>query len=131
MKMTKTLRMKPPCNEYPLEHYKRITDIHYHCSYPYWNGSNVKPIDRKSVQFVCEFLARLPDDFKYPEIVGDAYGVCGMQWWSKWEPIIIKIDKAGTIKWKTDTAEGVEKMGDDIPKAIMDVLRLVYRIYEI
>lgn len=105
---------------------KRINQICRECSSPNWDGHGAEPIEDKSVQFVCEFLEMLPDDIPSAQLVPGINGDLAMVWFTKKnEEIFVKIDKAGTIKWETDTAGGEAKMGECIPKAVIEVLRAV------
>ena len=53
---------------------RELADILQECSSPDWNGYDAQPIERKSIEHICAFLAMLPDNISYPELCAEPNG---------------------------------------------------------
>jgi hypothetical protein len=99
------------------------------CSSEDWNGHDAKPIDRDSVQWVCEFLGMLPTDISYPELCAEPNGDLTMIWLKRGYHLVIGIDKNGRIAWGGTSPRGRiygdAKFEKEIPEEIIDILHSV------
>lgn len=113
---------------------RELSEILQDCSNPDWNGYDSKPIDRVSVQYVCQFLEKLPDDISYPELAAEPNGDLTMVWRKRGYHLVIGIDNTGLITWGGTSSHGHlygdAKFNSDIPKELTDLLFYVEGIHK-
>lgn len=105
---------------------RELADILQECSVADWDGYDAKPVDRTSVQHVCQFLEKLPADISYPELAPEPTGDLTMVWRKKGYHLIIGIDSAKQIAWGGTSPKGHvygdAKFDSEIPEELIDLL---------
>lgn len=105
---------------------RELDDILQEFSSQDWDGYDAKPIDRNSVQHVCQFLEQLPSDISYPELAPEPTGDLTMAWRKKGYHLIIWIDSAKQIAWGGTSPKGHvygdAKFDSEIPEELINLL---------
>lgn len=105
---------------------RELADIQQECSVEDWDGYNAKPIDRTSVQHVCQFLEQLPAGISYPELAPEPTGDLTMVWRKKGYHLIVGINAAKQIAWGGTSPRGHvygdAKFDSEIPEELIDLL---------
>lgn len=105
---------------------RELIDIQQECSVADWDGYDAEPIDRNSVQHVCQFLGQMPSDITYPELSPEPAGDLTMVWRKKGYHLIVGIDGAKQIAWGGTSPKGHiygdAKYDAEIPEELLDLL---------
>lgn len=108
---------------------RELVDIQQECSVEDWDGYDAKPIDRTSVEHVCQFLEQLPAIVSYPELSPEPTGDLTMVWRKNNYHLIVGINAAKHIAWGGTSPSGHvygdAKYDSEIPEELTDLLYCV------
>ena len=108
---------------------RELSEVQYECSVENWNGYDAKPLERQSVEYVCNFLQALPSDISYPELGAEPNGDLTMIWNKRGYYVVIGIDPTATIAWGGTGPDGNvfghAKFDKVIPKVVLDLLNSI------
>jgi hypothetical protein len=109
---------------------RELADIQHECSVADWDGYGAKPLNRYSVEYVWQFLTKLPyAEISYPELCAEPTGDLTMVWRKRGYHLVVGINGAKQIAWggtsPTGHIYGDAMFDSEIPEDLIHLLHSV------
>lgn len=108
--------------------FRELEAVAEECGVRNWDGYDAQPVSAGAIGCAWRLLDQLVDDFPCPEVSADPDGEVSLDWLDGAERgLSISVNAEGRLSYagffRRSKAHGVEFLQDEIPEAIMEVLR--------